>query len=156
MIIDFTPQAGRLATWCAANRIGYVGVCQTEYQKEYILKQAEAEVMSKLADPVSGISIPKFVNAEKNEKKEGTTTEVSQKRTGESGKADVEPAQKKPKITPAAVTPKQKADAGESGDPDGSSEKSPGAVTLSPALAKLLKAASSKDDIKKSGDEAED
>ena len=135
MLVDLTPQAGRLATWCAANRIGYVGVCQTEYQKDYILKQAEADVMRKLADPASGISIPKFVNAEAKEK-EGSKRpdEGTEQGEGESDK-------KKIKLTPPE-TPTKK-DAGE--DAAEGQEDPEGGVKLSPALAKLLKAASSKD-----------
>ena len=60
-IIDLTPQAGRLAIWCVTNRIGYVGVCQTDFQKKHILKTVEAKVNTALADPQSPISIPKFV-----------------------------------------------------------------------------------------------
>ena len=147
MVIDLTPQAGRLATWCVANRVGYVGICQTEFQKDYILKQAEAEVVRKLADPSSGISIPKFVNAEKDAK------EGSKKRPGEDKPENaeaVEPEKKKLKVTPATtfkvtpattvVTPKKDGGADPADKPEGS-------VKLSPALAKLLKAASSKEDV---------
>ena len=74
MIIDLTPQTGRLASWCATKRIGYVGVCHTEWQRNYIFENAVKEIMDKLADPSSEISVPKFINAVKTPTKKGHRT----------------------------------------------------------------------------------
>ena len=88
MIIDLTPQTGRLAKWCAVKRIGYVAVCHTDFQRDYIYEGALKEVMDKLADPASEIGVPKFINAEKKEPLKRKDPEQKTKpKTAEDGKA---------------------------------------------------------------------
>ena len=59
-VIDLTPQTGRFATWCVTNQIGYVGICQSEEQKNYILKATADRVQKALSDPSSKLYSDKF------------------------------------------------------------------------------------------------
>ena len=133
MIIDLTPQTGRLATWCALKRIGYVAVCHTEFQRNYIYENALKEVMDKLADPASEIGVPKFINAEKKE---------PLKRKDPEQKPKPKPAEDdKAKDKAPAADDKGKAE----NNTDDNDEQTPSKqIKLSPALTKLLAAATAK------------
>ena len=143
MIIDLTPQTGRLAKWCAVKRIGYVAVCHTDFQRDYIYEGALKEVMDKLADPASEIGVPKFINAEKKEpeKKEPL------KRKDPEQKPKPKPAEddKANNKAPAAVNKAPANEGKAENNTDDNDEQTPSKqIKLSPALTKLLAAATAK------------
>ena len=119
-IIDLAPQSGRLAKWCVMNRIGYVGICQTDVQKQHIAKIAQDAVMVALADPASMISVAKFTGKRAGEDLPETS------RARKKGGAP-------PDDTPANSTPLQPT--GKASSPASASEG------LSPALLAMLQAA---------------
>ena len=132
MIIDLTPQTGRLASWCATHRIGYVGVCHTEWQRNYIYENAVKAVIDKVADPSSEISVPKFINAVKTPTKDA--------------KKDTEAAKRKETEKSSTKSKEGGEGNGEAsgGNDKGNEEPDAKKPKFSPALAKLLAAATSK------------
>ena len=92
-IIDLTPQSGRLAKMCVTSRIGYVGVCQTDYQKQYIMGVLQDAVMESLADPGSVLSVPRFTGCNKREAEEPAACAPLKKTKAESDSDDAQPAQ---------------------------------------------------------------
>ena len=90
--IDLTPGVGELACDMVTNNVGYLGLCHTEFQRDFIMQNLTIEVLkamrtqSKLYVPAYAKEVAVFEKANKVETK-GTEKEISD-----------EPATKKPKI----------------------------------------------------------
>ncbi len=58
--IDLTPGTGELAIAAVLEQVGYLGLCQTEYQKEFILTRLKKEVLKAMEEPTSKIYCPGY------------------------------------------------------------------------------------------------
>ena len=52
-VIDLTPGAGELCCDLVTSSIGYLGICQTQEQKDFILMRLEKEMLASMAKPDS-------------------------------------------------------------------------------------------------------
>ena len=63
IIVDLTPATGRQAMQALRQRMSYIGICQTECQKEYIEKALAADGLKALSDPSSKLYAPELTAA---------------------------------------------------------------------------------------------
>ena len=150
--IDLTPGAGDLAISAISQRQGYLGICQTDQQKDFIMTRLKKEVLRMMADAGSVHYMAAYAklyakdDAEGGDKLHKTTKKAkleapkntkSKEEIEQSTPTPVQTQKKNPKETPkdkeadSAAPPakKHKAKKEESGPP------------LSDALAKMLDAA---------------
>ena len=123
--IDLTPQPGRFAVWAAEHEVGYLGICQTQAQKDYIMDQLEKAVTAGLSDPNLPICSAKWKRPP-TEDDDPSTPKGSTK----------PPVPKKAKTTPPPPPPpKAGTPGGGAGGAEGEPSGSPG---VGANLAKML------------------
>jgi hypothetical protein len=96
--IDMTPCIGDLACDNVTANVGYLGICQTEFQKMLILQLLEAHVLKAMKDPQSKAYNPVYAKEcgefEKSTKKvPATTPEPPAKKLKTEEAAEAAPAQ---------------------------------------------------------------
>ncbi|CAJ1407144.1 unnamed protein product [Effrenium voratum] len=70
---DLAPGTGELACSAVLEQVGYLGICQTEYQREFILTRLKKEVLRSMEEPSSKVycaAYAKEVQEERGEKRE--------------------------------------------------------------------------------------
>jgi hypothetical protein len=96
--IDLAPGVGELACDMVTNNVGYLGLCQTEFQRDFIMQNLTIEVLKAMRTQ-SKMYVPAFAKEVADFEKATTTkgTETKKEDTAD------EPVAKKPKVEAAAA-----------------------------------------------------
>ena len=119
-VIDLTPGFGELCASSVVNHRGYVGICQTDAQRDYVTAHVTKAVFEAMQNPESKMYCPEYADSHKIGKRTATPASAA-------AGANAAP--------PASVVPKQAAAK--------AAEQAPaaGGTQLSHALQQMLKAA---------------
>lgn len=70
LAIDLTPSVGDLAIGCVLEQTGYLGLCQTDYQRDFILTRLKKEVLKAMEEPTSKVYCPGYAKEMQQQKGE--------------------------------------------------------------------------------------
>lgn len=109
--IDMTPGAGDLCLASVTNKIGYLGVCQTQAQRDFILTRLKKEILKEMGKAGSLLYVPAY--AKEHGAQEGKQEAEAKAKAGT----------KRPKLAAPAAKGKEDEEKGEKGEKGGKGEK---------------------------------
>ena len=145
-VIDMIPGTGECCSAHILQGLGYLGICQSEEQKAFILEKAQEAILRGMADPQSRAYAPAYAKSVQENKEVAKKKEMEQKKADPKAKAKVE-ADPKAKAKAEAKKTSKKRGADESGA--SGTQAKPKAPALNSALSKMLETAKLKDGSEK-------
>ncbi|CAK9010978.1 unnamed protein product [Durusdinium trenchii] len=138
-VLDMTPGVGDFAISSILRHTGYVGICQMECQKEFIMVRLRKALLAAMADPQSKVYAPAFASTTAGAEVQQESTLAYDFGEGKKRAAEDEPAPSMPKAKPKMSAPKKEKET--EADPKALPKpkaKAKGKPDLSEKLAQLL------------------